>query len=218
MSLNEPRPLPAEAPSRERLLAAGKTLFAAEGYENTTTSAIARLAGTSESQLIKHFGSKEGLLQAILEAAWEGLEQELYGSLNRAASGVDRLRALADVVLRAFESDPELRTLMLLEGRRIRRHGHMVILTQGFLNLVRMMDATLLEMQTAGELRSDLHLEAVRSAIIGAFEGLVRDQILAERRGFPAHYDSEELRRAFDAVLWAFVRQPTETPLSQTPP
>src|SRR6185503_20540959 len=36
-------------PVRDRLLAAGKDLFAAEGYENATTAAIARLAGTSES-------------------------------------------------------------------------------------------------------------------------------------------------------------------------
>ncbi|MGZ4834111.1 MAG: TetR/AcrR family transcriptional regulator, partial [Terriglobales bacterium] len=48
--------------SRERILHAAKQLFSSRGYENTSTVAIARLAGTSESQLMKHFGSKEGLL------------------------------------------------------------------------------------------------------------------------------------------------------------
>ena len=40
---------------------------------SATTSAIARMAGTSESQLIKHFGSKEGLLEAIYDEAWQRL-------------------------------------------------------------------------------------------------------------------------------------------------
>ena len=41
-----------------------------------------------------------------------------------------------------------------------------------------------------------------------AFEGLLRDQLLAERAGYPAHYDGTELRAAFKAVLECFlVRQ-----------
>ena len=48
-------------------LFSGKRLFARNGYENTSTVAIAREAGTSESQLMKHFGSKQGLLAAVLD-------------------------------------------------------------------------------------------------------------------------------------------------------
>ena len=44
--------------SHDRILAAAKRLFASQGYEATSTMAIARLAGTSESQMMKHFGSK----------------------------------------------------------------------------------------------------------------------------------------------------------------
>ena len=40
--------------SRSRLLAAGKTLFARHGYEQASTAAIAREAGTSESQLVRY--------------------------------------------------------------------------------------------------------------------------------------------------------------------
>ena len=46
--------------SRDRLLTAGKTLFAERGYEATTTAAIAKAAGTSHSQLVKHFKDKQG--------------------------------------------------------------------------------------------------------------------------------------------------------------
>ncbi|HTV64269.1 MAG TPA: TetR/AcrR family transcriptional regulator, partial [Bryocella sp.] len=63
--------------SRERILLSAKHLFARNGYENTSTVAIAREAGTSESQLMKHFGSKQGLLAAILDRGWAGVMQRV---------------------------------------------------------------------------------------------------------------------------------------------
>src|SRR5215831_6731126 len=67
------------APSRERILLAAKRLFARNGYENTSTIAVARDAGTSESQLMKHFGSKQGLLEAILERGWLAILERVRG-------------------------------------------------------------------------------------------------------------------------------------------
>ena len=46
--------------SRSRLLEAGKTLFAQNGYEQTPTAAIAREAGSSESQLIATTAARRG--------------------------------------------------------------------------------------------------------------------------------------------------------------
>ncbi|HEX2644151.1 MAG TPA: TetR family transcriptional regulator [Thermoanaerobaculia bacterium] len=190
-----------EASSHDRLLQAARVLFAQQGYENTTTSAISRRAGTSESQLIKHFGSKEGLLEAIFDQGWKRMEGGLREVLSREGRPVDRLHAVTGLLIDAFERDPELRTLMLLEGRRIRRHGHMVILTRGFLKLVGVVDEVLREMREAGQIRPDLSVDAVRSALIGAIEGLLRDQLLAERGSYPARYDGAELRRVFQALL-----------------
>src|SRR3982751_1957287 len=62
--------------SRTRLLAAGKELFAREGYEQASTAAIAKAAGTSESQLMRYFGGKAGLLDAIFNESWAPLNDE----------------------------------------------------------------------------------------------------------------------------------------------
>ncbi|HYO12441.1 MAG TPA: TetR/AcrR family transcriptional regulator [Thermoanaerobaculia bacterium] len=196
--------LPAELSSHDRILQAARRLFATDGYENATTSAIARKAGTSESQLIKHFGSKEGLLEAIFDQSWQRMGAGIGQVLERYASPREKLQALTELLISALETDKELRTLMLLEGRRIRRHGHMVLLTRGFLQLLGAVDALLRELREAGELRQDLNVEAVRSALVGSFEGLLRDQLLAERANFPAHYDGSELRAAFRIVLDCF--------------
>jgi AcrR family transcriptional regulator len=197
-----------ELSSHDRILQAGRELFAGDGYENTTTSAIARKAGTSESQLIKHFGSKEGLLEAIYDQAWQRMSQGLRRIQESPGSPLDKLRALTELMIGALERDREMSTLMLLEGRRIRKHGHLVLLTRGFHEVLGVVDGLLQEMQGAGILRPDLNPEAIRSGLLGAFEGLLRDQLLAERADYPAHYDSAELRAVYRAVLDCFVVLP----------
>ncbi len=204
--------------SHDRILQSARTLFAGTGYENTTTSQIARTAGTSESQLIKHFGSKEGLLEAIFEQAWQRLAPAVRPLLEASPTPFDKLVALTDLMFQALESDQEMRTLLLLEGRRIRRHGHLVVLTRGFTQMVAVIDAILREMSGAGQLREDLHPEAVRSALIGAFEGLLRDRLLADRVDYPARYDRDEMRRVFRAVLAGFLPGPPLPSADSRPP
>jgi AcrR family transcriptional regulator len=193
--------------SHDRILLAAKHLFATRGYENTSTVAIARAANTSESQLTKHFGSKEGLLQAILEQGWEEMAA-VVPAMPNLASPAARLQALLEMTLSAFERDPELKTLMLLEGRRIRKEGHMVMLTAGYLRLVKLADGLLTEMKAAGELREDVAPQALRSALMGMLEAMMRDQVLAQRADFPARFKSDELRKVFLLLLGAFSKQP----------
>lgn len=206
MPAMQPSPEPSPAPvvsSHDRILQAAKQLFASKGYENTSTVAIARAAGTSESQLIKHFGSKEGLLEAIFDQGWQKMSYVLR-SVHDLTSPSEKLRALLDMVLTSLDRDAELKQLMLLEGRRIRKEGHMIMLTGGYLALVKVVDSVLAEMKASGELLPGMHLEAVRSAIMGMMEGLMRDQILAVRVNYPAGYRSAELRKIFDVVLGSF--------------
>jgi len=59
------------ASSRDRLREAANILFAERGFEATTTPAICRLVGTNQSQLIKHFTDKQGILEAVFEHTWE---------------------------------------------------------------------------------------------------------------------------------------------------
>ncbi len=193
--------------SHDRILHAAKTLFASRGYENTSTVAIARAAGTSESQLIKHFGSKEGLLEAILDDGWVRMARGLSG-IQHLDDPMKKLHALLEMVLSGFERDYELKELMLLEGRRIRKEGNMIMLTQGFLGFVRVIDGVLEDLRDSGRLRADVPPDAIRAALMGLLEGLMRDQLLAERMKFPASYNAKQLRRVFEMALASFLAPP----------
>ena len=191
-------------PARDRMLQVAKQLFAERGYENTSTVAIARAAGSSESQLMKHFGSKEGLLEAVFDQGWSILTERL-GDLDSLRDGRQKIEQLVGAMLVALEADPVLKDLLLLEGRRIRKEGHMILMTRGFLQIVGTLDRILNEMRTQGELRPGLNPQAVRSALIGSVEGMLRDQVLAKRTGYPAAYSLEEVREIFRRALAAFL-------------
>jgi AcrR family transcriptional regulator len=194
-----------DRPVRDRLLEAGRDLFAADGYESASTAAVARRAGTSESQLIKHFGSKQGLLEAIFDERWHVLDGAIRTAVEAARSPVERLALLSRTLIAALGQDRRLLGLMLLEGRRPRRHGGAVVLSTGFRDFLRGLDAALREARKAGHLITDVPVDAVRSALVGAVEGLLRDRLLAEQIDYPARYDRRALIATFDVVLGAFL-------------
>src|SRR5713101_1871009 len=189
------------ASSRDRLREGAKALFAERGYEATTTAAICRLAGTSQSQLIKHFIDKQGVLEAIFEYTWEQLNPAVRLATENIASPREKLRVLIDMVLGFLEKDRAIRTLFLLEGRRIRGDGHMVVLVPGFLEFVKMLDGILKELAAKGELVPNIHPQAFRSALMGAIEGMLRDHMLARTSRFPASYAEAAMRAMISSLL-----------------
>ena len=191
------------ATSRERLRDAAKTLFAEHGYETTSTAEICRLAGSSQSQLIKHFVNKQGLLESIFEYAWEQINPAMRLAIQSATSPRERLNMVMGMMLTVMSKDKELRTLFLLEGRRIRGDGQMVSLVPGFMEFVKMLDGILKDLSASGELRPDMNPQALRSGLMGAFEGILRDQLLAKPAKFPAHYTDAEAQTAIRAFLSA---------------
>jgi AcrR family transcriptional regulator len=188
-----------------RLLHAARAHFAREGYENATTASIARDAGTSESQLVKHFGSKAGLLEAIFDAAWEELEAQARELVRARPTPLAGLLAVSDLVIGAMDSDPQLRSLLLLEGRRIRKHGSEVVISSGFRRFLLLVDDLLQRMSAQGDIAAGVHLEALRSAWVGAVESMIRDRLLAELIDYPARFDRKVVRRTSVMALSAFL-------------
>lgn len=53
--------------TEEKILQAGIEVFSKYGYDGSTTKRISASAGVNESLIIRYFGTKEGLLLAVLE-------------------------------------------------------------------------------------------------------------------------------------------------------
>lgn len=68
--------------NRAKILSNALKLFAARGYDAVGTQEIVDAAGITKPTLYHYFGSKEGLLKALLEANFE----PLYQSVREAAA------------------------------------------------------------------------------------------------------------------------------------
>lgn len=85
---------------KQRILIVAQRLFARNGWRNTTLAQIAKEVGVSPAGLLHHFGSKEQLLHAVLDArdAADVAEADLSGDL------VAEIRKVAERI----ERSPEL--------------------------------------------------------------------------------------------------------------
>ena len=187
--------------SRSRLLAAGKALFARNGYEQTSTAAIAREAGSSESQLIRYFGGKAGLLEAIFNDSWTALNEEVAQQIDSAMHGRDAIVRILGLMIQAFSRDHDIAFLFLFEGRRVRGNSHDVLLSKGFERFMQTIGALMQRGIQDGSFRTDLDLRILGSAILGCAEGMIRDRVLAERNNQPNPYDDEAIIRTFSAMV-----------------
>jgi len=192
------------ASSRERILQQAKHLFARRGYEHTSTIMIVRAAGTSESQLVKHFGSKYGLLEALFDLGWQEIG-DLFEAIVDTAPPIERLRLLVEHVIAGLNRDPDLKQLMLFESRCITGRGGTFPITPGFLKFKHQVNAVLEHMQERNELRRDLHPQAVCSALIGVCEGMLRDELMASRNDTTLGYTTDDFTKVIEGFLAAFL-------------
>lgn len=187
--------------SRMRLLNAGRTLFARNGYEQTSTAAIARESGSSESQLIRYFGGKAGLLEAIFNESWSGLNELVQQQLSEAEHGREAIIRLLALMTQAFSRDHDIAFLFLFEGRRIRAGSQGVVLSKGFQQFVHVLDAVIERGRQDGSFRTDIHPKVLCSAMLGCAEGMIRDRVIAERNGETNPYEDDVVLRTFTAMV-----------------
>lgn len=188
--------------SRMRLLNAGKTLFAKNGYENTSTAAIAREAGSSESQLIRYFGGKAGLLEAIFNDSWIAVNAHVEEYIAEAKHGREAILRLLALMMQAFNRDHDIAFLFLFEGRRMRGGSPEVHLSKGFMQFMKVVYAQIERGREDGSFRKDVDPRVLCSAMLGAAEGLVRDRVMSERNGEKEHpFVDDALTVTFTAMV-----------------
>jgi AcrR family transcriptional regulator len=189
--------------SRNRMLAAGKSLFAQNGYEQTSTASIAREAATSESQLVRYFGGKAGLLEAIFNESWVPLNTKFAAFAAPDRDAKTAVHSVLSTVIEGFGRDHDLAFLFLFEGRRVRSNRSDILLSKGFTQFYEFICRLLQRGQADGTIRKDLNVTALASALMGASEGMIRDRLVAERSGKPNPFTDEEIKLVFDTLLTA---------------
>ena len=94
---------------RDHILQTAKHVFAQFGYREASTGDLARAGGITEPVLYKHFGSKKGLILAVVERYGNRFSHMWQNRLTD-ASQTRLLDALADIGLayrQAIKEDPD---------------------------------------------------------------------------------------------------------------
>jgi AcrR family transcriptional regulator len=91
--------------SRRAILDEAARLATVEGLGGLSLSRLADAVGMSKSGLFAHFGSKEELQLATIDAATDVFEAHVVAPALEGTSGLTRLRAFVDTYLRYVETD-----------------------------------------------------------------------------------------------------------------
>ncbi len=67
--------------THDRILESAMHLFAAQGYERTTTKQLAEASHVAEGTLFRHFENKKSILAAVISEGWDTLLNDLLTAL-----------------------------------------------------------------------------------------------------------------------------------------
>lgn len=178
------------ARTRERVLEAAARLIGAQGYAATSIAQIARDSGANPASIYWAFGSKEGLLAAVMERAADGFFREV--ALR--PRGGDPWQGLAGLAA-FFEGGPEfLRLLLVLSLER--REGDPTLLEAARRVRRRAADGLAAGFAAALPLDDDLQRRRIAAAL-ARFALMLLDGVFVASQVEP---DSTNLERAFELI------------------
>lgn len=195
--------------SRERLLTAARMLYATRGFEATTTAAIARSAGTSQSQLVKHFRDKQGALAAILQSGWAELVRAVRLATERIEVPRERLHLAIDMYLTYLGREREFRSIMLREGRRLTSWAG----GNPHAEFLEVIDEILQQMVVAGELPPHVNPRAVRVGLLGALANMLYESDAVAETGAALPFSEDEVRHTVRSFFTGLVSKQAEVVL-----
>ncbi|TCD02073.1 TetR/AcrR family transcriptional regulator [Erythrobacteraceae bacterium CFH 75059] len=124
MSNADPRPAnrrdQQRADTRARIVAAATALFATRGFEGAALPAVAERCGDRVSLILYHFGSKDGLWRACVDAVFEQLNARtaelLLAHPDAGATTVEGLALLLRVYITAAADTPDYHRILFHEA------------------------------------------------------------------------------------------------------
>lgn len=109
--------------NKDKLVATATELFASKGYQATSVRDIANAMGMTVSNIYHYFGSKEGLLRAILKHYSQILLDQLRDVAARDLDPLQRFRLLLSTHLQVAGTRPRENKIFLLDEERLSAQG-----------------------------------------------------------------------------------------------
>jgi AcrR family transcriptional regulator len=110
--------------SRELVLDAAERVMAEHGYDGASVARVVEEAGVPISSVYHYFGSKDGILLAVMERGSERFLAELPRPTRRLGSATEHLRVMTLAVTEALERHPNFLRLLIVFATQPPTAGH----------------------------------------------------------------------------------------------
>ncbi len=158
------------SPAADKVLDAAAQLFAERGYQATTTRQLAERAGVNEVSVFRGFGTKQGVLAAVVQR----VVAEQPGRAASALAELPLAEAVSELARREVTNglrDGGLMTRLAFEARTVPEVAE--IFAGGPQANLAAMTAFFAQRQGRGEVRADLAAETIAEAFFSLTSSFV---------------------------------------------
>jgi len=185
-----------------RILDAAQTIVAERGYADLTMAALERESGANRALVAYYFGSKAGLIDAVIESLFKNPEVGLVEEIRTGAHGTERTVRFLDWQRRVSANDRVNRMLYELLPHALRDPKVRARFADEYREY-RHVDAECIASAPAG--LSDDEAEALAAVTIAVVEGLGMQRALD-----PEGFDHERAWQAWRRVIGSYLALPRE--------
>lgn len=170
--------------AREAILDVAERHFGEFGYKGASIAAIAEEVGLSDPGLLHHFGSKAGLLEALLKQRFAVDEVKLH------EGEVIDIEALIGLLLDIMHENTGRRSgvrllLVLFAESLTAGHPAFGYFSHRYEHVRQILTKHILSAQLAGKVRTDLAPAAVATLLIAVLDGIQLQWLLNDRIDMP---------------------------------
>ncbi|MBF9254696.1 TetR/AcrR family transcriptional regulator [Pontibacter sp. 172403-2] len=165
---------------RKHILDTAEKMFAAFGYEGASTRQLASEAGVNMAMLNYYFGSKESLLQAVLERRIAGMRNQLEEAKEVNASAWEKLNRALEIYLNRVSANNSFHRIIYREISLNQRSTLSYFLSENvFRNVQTIMDIIREGIQDSSFRKVDVEMTA--ASILGTIYYLLNSEQVAAR-------------------------------------
>lgn len=167
-----------KAQTRQRLLAAARTVFARRGYHGASVEEIAAEAGFSTGALYSNFDGKEDLFLALLDHVMDAYCGEIASEVDGLSSVAERARGGARHWMEIVEREPEMLMLFVeFWAYAARDAGARERVASSFAKAREMLTRLIADGAREFDLRLEMPAEHLAIAIDALADGIARQKL-----------------------------------------
>ena len=160
----------------QRILEAAITVFAEQGYFQSTVAQIAKEAGVADGTIYLYFKNNDDILVQFYQYKTRQIFERFRDAVRQPATAEEKLRCLIRVHLQEFQKDRNMAIVYQAETHQNRRLGNEQIKEMS--KMYRDIISEVVELgQEEGTIRKDLYMGLVKRFINGAVDEVINSWI-----------------------------------------